>query len=327
MGSWRKVGAFLGLVPDEGRRDEFGEEYHDGGRLPATTTHAGTRSVRVRRRRATTGDARAARTSAVRRRRARCPPTYDETDDPGRAGGADPPGPPARSGVGRRDPPVTVKLTGFAEATGDRREVPRGQAGDPGHDRDGRRRRPPAGRFRGRARRSPCAGRSTRSPTRSSCCCRRTPTSADMATRAARRPAAPADSPPRAARPRPTPARTSVLTRRNTPFDGASSAAIPAFAGDGRPGREAADAEPLSVSSAPSGKSGAVNILWQVVYLLLWLFRWRCSAGSSSSSSGCSPVPGGRPVRRPSPWRCCTPARTRRSSCSGGSSRPSGSAG
>lgn len=29
MGSWRKVGAFLGLVPDEGRRDEFGEEYHD----------------------------------------------------------------------------------------------------------------------------------------------------------------------------------------------------------------------------------------------------------------------------------------------------------
>jgi cell division inhibitor SepF len=30
MGSWRKVGAFLGLVPDEGRRDEFGDEYHDG---------------------------------------------------------------------------------------------------------------------------------------------------------------------------------------------------------------------------------------------------------------------------------------------------------
>ena len=29
MGSWRKVGAFLGLVPDEGRRDEFGEEYQD----------------------------------------------------------------------------------------------------------------------------------------------------------------------------------------------------------------------------------------------------------------------------------------------------------
>ena len=27
MGSWRKVGAFLGLVPDEGRRDEFGDEY------------------------------------------------------------------------------------------------------------------------------------------------------------------------------------------------------------------------------------------------------------------------------------------------------------
>ena len=29
MGSWRKVGAFLGLVPDEGRRDEFGDEYSD----------------------------------------------------------------------------------------------------------------------------------------------------------------------------------------------------------------------------------------------------------------------------------------------------------
>ena len=29
MGSWRKVGAFLGLVPDEGRRDDFGDEYRD----------------------------------------------------------------------------------------------------------------------------------------------------------------------------------------------------------------------------------------------------------------------------------------------------------
>lgn len=29
MGSWRKVGAFLGLVPDEGRRDEFGDDYPD----------------------------------------------------------------------------------------------------------------------------------------------------------------------------------------------------------------------------------------------------------------------------------------------------------
>ena len=29
MGSWRKVGAFLGLVPAEGRRDEFGEDYQD----------------------------------------------------------------------------------------------------------------------------------------------------------------------------------------------------------------------------------------------------------------------------------------------------------
>lgn len=30
MGSWRKMGAFLGLVPEDGRRDEYGEEYHDG---------------------------------------------------------------------------------------------------------------------------------------------------------------------------------------------------------------------------------------------------------------------------------------------------------
>jgi cell division inhibitor SepF len=30
MGSWRKVGAFLGLVPEDGRRDEFGDEYPDG---------------------------------------------------------------------------------------------------------------------------------------------------------------------------------------------------------------------------------------------------------------------------------------------------------
>ena len=35
MGSWRKVGAFLGLVPDEGRRDEFGDEYQDDDYHPA----------------------------------------------------------------------------------------------------------------------------------------------------------------------------------------------------------------------------------------------------------------------------------------------------
>ncbi len=29
MGSWRKVGAFLGLVPDDGRRDEYGPEYDE----------------------------------------------------------------------------------------------------------------------------------------------------------------------------------------------------------------------------------------------------------------------------------------------------------
>lgn len=27
MSSWRKVGAFLGLVPEDGRRDEYGDEY------------------------------------------------------------------------------------------------------------------------------------------------------------------------------------------------------------------------------------------------------------------------------------------------------------
>jgi cell division inhibitor SepF len=30
MGSWRKVGAFLGLVPEDGTRDEFADDYHDG---------------------------------------------------------------------------------------------------------------------------------------------------------------------------------------------------------------------------------------------------------------------------------------------------------
>ena len=34
MGSWRKVGAFLGLVPDEGRHDEFGDDYHDADGYP-----------------------------------------------------------------------------------------------------------------------------------------------------------------------------------------------------------------------------------------------------------------------------------------------------
>ena len=29
MGSWRKVGAFLGLVPDDGRRDEYDPEYDE----------------------------------------------------------------------------------------------------------------------------------------------------------------------------------------------------------------------------------------------------------------------------------------------------------
>jgi len=31
MGSWHKVGAFLGLVPENGQRDEFGDDYQDGG--------------------------------------------------------------------------------------------------------------------------------------------------------------------------------------------------------------------------------------------------------------------------------------------------------
>ena len=29
MGSWRKVGAFLGLVPDDSHRDEYVDDYHD----------------------------------------------------------------------------------------------------------------------------------------------------------------------------------------------------------------------------------------------------------------------------------------------------------
>lgn len=32
MGSWRKVGAFLGLVPDEGRRDDYADDYAEADR-------------------------------------------------------------------------------------------------------------------------------------------------------------------------------------------------------------------------------------------------------------------------------------------------------
>ena len=34
MGSWRKVGAFLGLVPDDGRRDEYDAEYDEQRDFP-----------------------------------------------------------------------------------------------------------------------------------------------------------------------------------------------------------------------------------------------------------------------------------------------------
>jgi cell division inhibitor SepF len=38
MGSWHKVGAFLGLVPENGQRDEFGDEYQDGDAYPGEYT-------------------------------------------------------------------------------------------------------------------------------------------------------------------------------------------------------------------------------------------------------------------------------------------------
>ncbi|TKV60205.1 cell division protein SepF [Nakamurella flava] len=33
MSSWRKVGAFLGLTPEDGRRDQYADEYDEHGRL------------------------------------------------------------------------------------------------------------------------------------------------------------------------------------------------------------------------------------------------------------------------------------------------------
>jgi cell division inhibitor SepF len=110
MGSWRKVGAFLGLVPDDAPRDEFDEEYHDPDGY--REDYPGNRS-----------------------------PDYpDDEFDRGRPSPYTPPGPRmASSGYDepvtqgalavaprpdlRREPesgaairPVTVKLTGFGEA-------------------------------------------------------------------------------------------------------------------------------------------------------------------------------------------------------------------
>ncbi len=41
MGSWRKVGAFLGLVPDDSHRDEFVDDYadSDSGEYPSEYSH------------------------------------------------------------------------------------------------------------------------------------------------------------------------------------------------------------------------------------------------------------------------------------------------
>jgi len=108
MGSWRKVGAFLGLVPDEGRRDEFGDDYQDADgysgdypsgaadypdneydRHPSPYVAPGPRSV---------------------------PSGYEEPMTQGALA-------VAQRTDARRDPesgtairPVTVKLTGFSEA-------------------------------------------------------------------------------------------------------------------------------------------------------------------------------------------------------------------
>ena len=51
MGSWRKVGAFLGLVPDDSHRDEYVDDYHDSetgdypGDIRLTTPRATTRQT------------------------------------------------------------------------------------------------------------------------------------------------------------------------------------------------------------------------------------------------------------------------------------------
>jgi cell division inhibitor SepF len=109
MGSWRKVGAFLGLVPDEGRRDEFGEEYHeaDGYHDDYPSGH---RSAEY-----ADDDFERGHPSPYATPRP-VPGGYDEPVTHGALAVA------ARPDL-RRDPesgtairPVTVKLTGFSEA-------------------------------------------------------------------------------------------------------------------------------------------------------------------------------------------------------------------
>ncbi len=112
MGSWRKVGAFLGLVPDEGRRDEFGEEYHDadGYRDDYDQGHRSEYADDEFDRGGTRGQA----SPYVAPRSV--PNGYDEPMTQGALAVA------PRADL-RRDPetgtairPVTVKLTGFGEA-------------------------------------------------------------------------------------------------------------------------------------------------------------------------------------------------------------------
>ncbi|MEP6562317.1 MAG: cell division protein SepF [Nakamurella sp.] len=107
MGSWHKVGAFLGLVPDNGQRDEFGDEYQDGD---------GYHGEYARERATEYADDDFDRESPYAGAPRSAPGGFEEQ--------------PARGGLTaqsrpelRRDPesagairPVTVKLTGFSEA-------------------------------------------------------------------------------------------------------------------------------------------------------------------------------------------------------------------
>ena len=106
MGSWHKVGAFLGLVPENGQRDEFGDEYQDGDGYHGE--YAGDRTADYSDDEFDRGSPYAA---APR-------PVSGGYDEPAARGGL-----PVQSREPRREAesagairPVTVKLTGFGEA-------------------------------------------------------------------------------------------------------------------------------------------------------------------------------------------------------------------
>ena len=112
MGSWRKVGAFLGLVPDEGRRDEFGDDYQDAdGYRDDYADDDFDRGSSAR-----GGVDRGHDSPYVAPGPRSVPGNYEEHTTHGALAVAPRPDP-------RRDPesgtairPVTVKLTGFGEA-------------------------------------------------------------------------------------------------------------------------------------------------------------------------------------------------------------------